>query len=104
MHIGTTLQGIWDFEYPILVKSLAKTKKFIQIGVSRFKSPIDQWDNWHERAAFQRSAFGQSTAGNDIVATIFIHLFYPPPCFFLRRDLFSLKECSDQKTYLAKVG
>ena len=25
--------------------------------------------NWHERAAFQRSAFGLSTAGNDIVAT-----------------------------------
>ena len=24
--------------------------------------------NWHERAAFQRSAFGRSTAGNDIVA------------------------------------
>ena len=29
-----------------------------------------------ERAAFQRSAFWQSTAGNDVVATIFIHLFF----------------------------
>ena len=28
-----------------------------------------------ERAAFQRSAFGQSTAGNDVVATIIISLF-----------------------------
>ena len=37
--------------------------------------------NWHERAAFQRSAFGRSTAGNDVVATIFIRLFRP--------DLFS---------------
>ena len=65
---------------------------------------------WHERAAFQQPAFGRSTAGNDVVATIFICLFsfFPPfsPCFFpvfLRRDLFSEKECSDQKTYLAKV-
>ena len=31
--------------------------------------------NWHERAAFQRSAFGRSTAGNDVVATIIISLF-----------------------------
>ena len=30
---------------------------------------------WRERAAFQRSAFGRSTAGNDVVATIFIRLF-----------------------------
>ena len=47
--------------------------------------------NWHERAAF-----GRSTAGNDVVATIIISLFsfffFPVffPCFFfLRRDLFS---------------
>ena len=31
---------------------------------------------WRERAAFQRSAFGRSTAGNDVVATIFIILFF----------------------------
>ena len=30
---------------------------------------------WRERAAFQRSAFGRSTAGNDVVATISISLF-----------------------------
>ena len=52
-----------------------------------------QLPNWQERAAF-----GWSTAGNDVVATIFIRifssffpvffpLFFPP--FFLRRDLFS---------------
>ena len=41
-------------------------------------------NNWHERAAFQRSAFGRSTAGIDVVATISIR--------------------SDQKTYLAKVA
>ena len=29
---------------------------------------------WHERAAFQRSAFGRLTAGNDVVATIIISL------------------------------
>ena len=43
---------------------------------------------WQERAAFQRAAFRRVTAGNDIVATISISLFLPPP-FFLRRDLFS---------------
>ena len=30
---------------------------------------------WHERAAFQRSAFGRSTDGNDVVVTIHISLF-----------------------------
>ena len=64
---------------------------------------------WHERTAFQRSAFRQLTAGNDVVATIFILPFLFPPPFFprffiLRRDLFSQKECSDQKSYLAKVA
>ena len=32
--------------------------------------------NWHERSAVKRSAFGQSTAGNDVVATIVISLFF----------------------------
>ena len=31
----------------------------------------------HEHAAFQESAFGRSTAGNDVVATIIISLFSP---------------------------
>ena len=35
--------------------------------------------NWHEHAAFQRSAFGRSTAGNDVVATIFIIFSFSPP-------------------------
>ena len=30
---------------------------------------------WRERAVFQRSAVGRSTASNDVVATIFIRLF-----------------------------
>ena len=35
---------------------------------------------------------------------IFIHFFRPPFfLFLLRRNLFSKRECSDQKTYLAKV-
>ena len=36
------------------------------------------------RAAFQQSAFGWSTAGNDVLATIFIRLFsfFFPPFFF----------------------
>ena len=37
---------------------------------------------WHKHAAFQRSAFGRSTAGNDVVATISISLFlFFPPVF-----------------------
>ena len=36
---------------------------------------------WRERAAFQRSAFGRSTASNDVVATIFIRLFLFFPVF-----------------------
>ena len=43
--------------------------------------------NWRERAAFQRSVYGRSTAGNDVVATIFISLFLS--FFSLRRNLFS---------------
>ena len=31
---------------------------------------------WLERAAFQQLAFGRSTAGNDVVAIIFIILFF----------------------------
>ena len=42
---------------------------------------------WHERAAFQRSAFGRSTAGNDVVATIFVIIF--PFFFLIRRNLSS---------------
>ena len=61
--------------------------------------------NWHELAAFQRSLFGRSAAGNDVVATILISLFSSPfSVFFHRCYHFSQKECSDQKTYLAKVG
>ena len=33
-------------------------------------------ENCYQRAVFQRSAFGRSTAGNDVVATIFIILFF----------------------------
>ena len=36
---------------------------------------------WREHAAFQRSAFWRSTAGNDVVATFFISLFFFPPLF-----------------------
>ena len=61
-----------------------------------FRTNIQYYPFWRERVAFQRSAFGRSTAGNDVVATIFIRFFFfflPlfPPFFsrFLRRDLFS---------------
>ena len=48
-------------------------------SVAKFSSAFPYW---HERAAFQRSAFGRSTAGNDVVATIIISLFSFFPCFF----------------------
>ena len=37
--------------------------------------------NWHECVTFQQSAFGRSTAGNDVVAPISISLFLFPPYF-----------------------
>ena len=77
---------ILDFEWPNPV-SFEQVQEFENV-------------NWHECAAFQQSAFGRSTAGNDLVATIFISLFFfffSPVFsvfpvfffFFLRRDLFS---------------
>ena len=55
----------------------------------------------------QSVAVRRST-GNDVSGhyfhryLFFFHFpFFP---FFLRRDLFSKKECSDQKTHLAKVA
>ena len=62
---------ILDFEWPNPV-SFEQVQEFENV-------------NWHECAAFQRSAFGRLTAGNDVVATIFISLFFfpqfPPPLF-----------------------
>ena len=37
---------------------------------------------WHERAAFQRSVFGRLTAGNGVVATFLISLFFSVFLFF----------------------
>ena len=61
---------------------------------------------WHDCVAFQRSSFGRQTAGNDVMTqwplkVPFFSFF--SFLFFFRRDLFSQKECSDQKTYLDKV-
>ena len=70
---------------------------------------------WHERVAFQWSAFGRSTAGNDVVATknnilffsffLFSFLFFSPSSTFLiegvlgSKNLFS-KSCLEcPKTY-----
>ena len=46
---------------------------------------------WHERTAFQRSAFGRSTSGNDVVATknAILFFFFSFFSFFSRRLLFS---------------
>ena len=52
---------------------------------------------WHEWSALQSVAVRRST-GNDDSGHCFHHYF--PPFFFLHHDLFSKKECSDQKTYL----
>ena len=65
------------------------TEDLINIYILYIRSILEQscqvWhssltlENWRERAAFQRSAFGRSTAGNDVVATIFICVFFPVP-------------------------
>ena len=67
----------------ILVEILVEMLLIVEYSISLF---------WHEHAAFQRSAFGWSTAGNEVVALIFIILssFFPVISpVFLRRDLFS---------------
>ena len=51
---------------------------------------------WQKRAAFQQSAFGQSTAGSDVVATIFIILVsipFQPPSAILGPPGSHLKFC-----------
>ena len=61
---------------------------------------------WHEHAAFQRSAFRWSTAGNDAVAPILIRLlssvFLCSPFSLLLP--FLIEGTLGSKTYLPKVG
>ena len=52
-------------------------KKYLPIAQA-ITYNLGQMSFWRERAAFQRSAFGRSTAGNDVVATIFIRIFFLP--------------------------
>ena len=59
---------------------------------------------WHEQAAFQRSAFGRSTAGNDVVSTknailfFFFSFFFSPLSsnYFGNNDLARNKENKEQ--------
>ena len=53
-------------------------------SVFEVQSALLVQSNWHERVAFQRSAFGQLTASNDVVATIFISLFLSPPPYLAK--------------------
>ena len=42
---------------------------------------------WHERAAFQRSAFGRSTAGNNVVTLKYLGVnIFSDQIFFWTRD------------------
>ena len=63
---------------------------------------------WHERSALQSvavQAVDWQRRQWPLKTSLFSFLFSPPfHHFILRRDLFSQKECSDQKTYLAKVA
>ena len=58
------------------------------------------------RAAALQSVAVRRSTGNDVVATIsaviFLFTFFPPPSrpFLIEGE----KECSDQRTYLAKVA
>ena len=56
--------------------------------------------NWQERSALQSVAIRRST-GNEVSGLLFSQFFFFLVQVFLRRDLFSWKECSDQKTYFA---
>ena len=83
------------FQYQFWYDSISKYQNYSNVAIGK------TFFYWHERKAFQRSAFGRSTAGNYVVATIIISLFFflfsPPFFFLLRGDLFSSKECLNQK-------
>ena len=65
---------------------------------------------WHKRAVFQQSSFGRLTAGNDVVATILITLFFsilfssPFPLFSSPLLPFLIEGVLGSKSYLAKVA
>ena len=83
--------AMFNIEYTLNSKSVRvaanKTGARTSIGVAfghhsgghltmmQVNSYFHQSIYWHEHAAFQRSSFGRSTAGNDVVVTIIISLF-----------------------------
>ena len=75
------------------------------IWTIRYKERNHWWQSQTMEDSFwhKRSAFGQSTAGNDVGATILIRLFRFPLRFLLRCYLFSQKEWSDQKLTSRKL-
>ena len=88
--------AMFNIEYTLNSKSVRvaanKTGARTSIGVAfghhsgshltmmQVNSYFHQSIYWHEHAAFQRSSFWRSTAGNDVVVTIIISLFFffPP--------------------------
>ena len=80
-----------------------QTAYIIQILISFVPINLTEYKYWHERRRCSRSPLGGRLA-TTLVATISAVIFFSFFFLFLRRQLFSYKECSDQKTYLAKVA
>ena len=74
----TTLRRLW----PIRSQNSKVLGTFKRSSSGTLVSATNQMQNWHERAVFQQSAFGRSTAGNVVVATIFIIRFFFFSVFF----------------------
>ena len=77
----------WYFHLAISAYMVLRSLPYRTIGnhTGQYGTLGDHTDlNWRERSAFQRSAFGWSTTGNDVVATFFIFFFFLffPPFFF----------------------
>ena len=73
MYLGC-LNDVWSRVW-LLQKSVKSEKVGFVVAYSKFSVGVFLRSNRHERAAFQRSAFGRLTDGNDVVATILINLF-----------------------------
>ena len=89
------------------IQSNQRTVKGVRVRASIILAGFSLNRNAYFGASVRRSS-GRRSGGrllaNNIVASIFISLFSFFFPVFLRRDLFSKKDCSDQKTYLAKVA
>ena len=85
-YLGVQLSS--NLSFSIRIENTVSASRGRKVMLTLLKSLAQpKLDYWRMRAAFQRTAFGRSTAGNDVVATIFIRLFFFSPRIFSRFPL-----------------